>query len=116
MKRAVRVVSEYAGDPENAPDQAYKIVFDAVIDEAGKLPGNRFFGFVSDDGEVYPFVLEPPTGDTRGGRFNWGHETSSYSAVNIFERVIAVNELFTRTEPEYGEWPYRIVKVLDLAA
>lgn len=104
MRRAVRIISEYAGHRENRPDPDYKIVIDGVVDEERRLMLYRFFCLAKDGGKSYPFIFESLNSDVRTSQFYWGESCDpNRSAVNIFGRTILANELFTRVEPEFGE-------------
>ena len=113
MAKYVRVVAEHAGDKLDPQDARWKIVFDG-IEVDGKLKPHLYFGFTSevddDDGAVkrWPFLLEPAT-ENRGAVINFGPEQEC-EAVNIFDRKLALGELFTRGSKD-DQSTYRIIKI-----
>ena len=96
----------------------WKLVFDGLLSK-GKLKKQLCFGYateVNDDDviEKWPFLLHPPKGvESAKIDFGVGATECRIEPVNIFDKLIEPDNLFTRGKGE-GESAYRITRIETL--
>ena len=115
MMSCVRIAAEHSGDSGDPQDKRWKLVFDAVM-QGDKLKNQRCFGLAEEveDNQVerWPCLIEPP--GKRSAHIDFGpFGEPRYEPINVFEKRIAVGELFTRGG-EHDVFTYRIISVTPL--
>ena len=100
----VRVVAVQKGSGH--PFDDYTVVLLSALDDKGYIANGEWFGYVKNEVEMLPFVLQ------RGERFLYGGEDQNFTPTNIGKRPILVGSYFTvfssPTEDEKSEYIYEI--------